>query len=103
MDVFLAARGRHCGHQATATCSWRGATFRAATRGQAYAEAYGELLARQLRQAERSDEPQRGRILADLTAMLPDRHGDGHGQRPDGAAANRHTGCPRPIRCGCCG
>jgi hypothetical protein len=37
---------------------------------QAYAEAYGELLAWQLQQAERSDETQRARVLADLTAML---------------------------------
>ena len=37
---------------------------------QAYAEAYRELLAWQLRQAERGDEAQRARLLADLAAML---------------------------------
>ena len=37
---------------------------------EAYAEAYGELLAWQLQQAERSDETQLAMILADLTAML---------------------------------
>lgn len=37
---------------------------------QAYAEAYGELLAWQLQQAERSDETQRATLLADLTTML---------------------------------
>jgi hypothetical protein len=37
---------------------------------QAYAEAYRELLAWQLRHAERGDEAQRVRLLADLAAML---------------------------------
>ena len=37
---------------------------------QAYAEAYGELLAWQLQQAERSDDTQRARLLADLGTML---------------------------------
>ena len=37
---------------------------------QAYAEAYRELLAWQLRQAERADDTQRGRLLADLGEML---------------------------------
>jgi hypothetical protein len=37
---------------------------------QAYAEAYRELLTWQLRQAERADETQRGRLLADLGEML---------------------------------
>ena len=37
---------------------------------QAYAEAYRELLAWQLRQAERGDDAQRAGVLADLAAML---------------------------------
>ena len=37
---------------------------------QSYAEAYRELLAWQLRQAERGDEAQRDRVLADLAATL---------------------------------
>ena len=37
---------------------------------QTYAEAYGELLAWQLQQAERSDDTQRTRLLADLGTML---------------------------------
>ena len=37
---------------------------------QAYAEAYRELLTWQLRQAERADDTQRGRLLADLGEML---------------------------------
>src|SRR5262249_47482317 len=37
---------------------------------QAYAEAYRELLAWQLRQAERGDEAQRDTVLADLAATL---------------------------------
>jgi hypothetical protein len=37
---------------------------------QSHAEAYGEMLRWQLRQAERADDAQRPRLLADLTAML---------------------------------
>ncbi len=37
---------------------------------QSYAEAYGELLAWQLRQAERGDDTRRPRLLGDLAAML---------------------------------
>ena len=40
------------------------------TRAQAYAEAYRELLAWQLRQAERGDDARRAGLLADLSAVL---------------------------------
>jgi hypothetical protein len=40
------------------------------SQAQSYAEAYRELLAWQLRQAERADDTQRARLLADLAKML---------------------------------
>jgi hypothetical protein len=72
VEAFVAAR-------TAALCAVRGddglliegrdlGTLRSAA--QAYAEAYRELLAWQLRQAERGDEAQRSRLLADLAAML---------------------------------
>ena len=52
---------------------------------QAYAEAYRELLAWQLRQAERADDAQRAKVLADLAATLATDTVDASVTGPDGA------------------
>ena len=71
VDVFLAARAAALGAIDADGLVVEGTDLQALRpAAQAYAEAYGELLAWQLQQAERSDETQRARILADLTAML---------------------------------
>lgn len=70
-DAFLAARAAALGAIHADGLVIEGTDLQALRpAAQAYAEAYGELLAWQLRQAERSDETQRLRTLADLTTML---------------------------------
>ena len=71
VDAFLAARAAALGAIHADGLVVEGTDLQALRpAAQAYAEAYGELLAWQLQQAERSDETQRARVLADLTAML---------------------------------
>ena len=71
VDAFLAARAAALGAIHADGLVVEGTDLQVLRpAAQAYAEAYGELLAWQLQQAERSDETQRARVLADLTAML---------------------------------
>lgn len=71
VDAFLEARAAALGAIHADSLVVEGTDLQALRpAAQTYAEAYGELLAWQLQQAERSDETQRTRVLADLTAML---------------------------------
>ena len=70
---------------------------------QAYAEAYRELLAWQLRQAERGDDTQRARLLADLAAMLAIDTVEASVDRPGRRRTDRRADRRPLTRCGCCG
>ena len=99
-DVFLAAReaallGIGDGDLLAEGADLQGLRRRILT----YAEAYGELLAWQLRQAERSDDAQRARVLADLAAMLQIDTVTVMASGPDGAARTMALVAPtHPLR-----